>query len=115
LGNPRGDGRTTSSCLRATRQALELELHAEKSLAPIRFAIIGSGAIASNHAKAMAAVPEANLVAVWSRSSEQCEKIVAKLGVEFISGARSPRGAGGHRCGCHCDPSGMNGMSAMPF
>ena len=64
-------------------------------MSPIRFAIVGSGAIASKHAQAMAAVPDASLVAVWSRSLEKWEKFVAKLGVEFVFGARRPRGAGG--------------------
>ncbi len=55
-------------------------------MSPNCFAIIGSGAIAFSHAQVMAAVPEARLVAVWSRSSEQCAKFAAEPGVEFVSG-----------------------------
>lgn len=44
-------------------------------MSPIHFAIIGSGAIASKHAQAMAAVPEASFVAVWSWSPEKWGKI----------------------------------------
>jgi len=84
-------------------------------MSPIRFAIIGSGAIASKHAQAMAAVPEARLVAVWSRSPEQGAKFAAELGVEFVSGLEDLAARTDIDAVTVATPSGMHGLSAMPF
>jgi hypothetical protein len=87
----------------------------KNSMSPIRFAIIGSGAIASKHAQALAAVPEARLVAVWSRSPEQGEKFAAGLGVEFVSGLDDLAVRTDIDAVTIATPSGIHGMSAMPF
>ena len=82
---------------------------------PIRFAIIGSGAIASKHAQAMAAVPEARLVAVWSRSPEQGEKFAAELGTEFVAGVDGLAVRPDIDAVTIATPSGAHAASALPF
>ena len=51
---------------------------------PVRFAIVGTGSIAGFHAKAIAAVPGAELVAVWGRMAEQGRRFAADHGAEFL-------------------------------
>lgn len=47
---------------------------------PIGFAVIGTGMIAEVHAQAIKEVPEAKLVAVWSRSGEKRKEFAAQMG-----------------------------------
>jgi len=51
---------------------------------PIRFAIVGAGNIADFHARAIALVPDATLVAVHSRRLEPGQTFARKHGAEFI-------------------------------
>jgi UDP-N-acetyl-2-amino-2-deoxyglucuronate dehydrogenase len=47
---------------------------------PIGFAVVGTGMIAEVHAQAIKEVPEAKLVAVWSRSAEKRKEFAAQMG-----------------------------------
>ncbi len=53
-------------------------------MTPIRFAIVGAGNIADFHARAIALVPDATLVAVHSRRLEPGQTFARKHGAEFI-------------------------------
>jgi UDP-N-acetyl-2-amino-2-deoxyglucuronate dehydrogenase len=51
----------------------------------VRFAIVGTGNIATFHARAIGLVESAQLVAVHSRRSEVGEKFAAEYGAEYVS------------------------------
>jgi len=82
---------------------------------PIRFAIIGSGAIASKHAQAIAAVPGAELVAVWGRGMEQGTKFAAELDVEFVAEIEALAARRDIDAVTIATPSGTHEATALPF
>jgi len=82
---------------------------------PIRFAIIGSGGIATKHAQAIAAVQGAELVAVWGRMPEQGAGFAAEHGVEFVAELDALAGRQDIDAVTIATPSGSHAESALPF
>ena len=81
---------------------------------PVGFAIVGSGMIAEVHASAIAAVPEARLVAVYSRGAEAREEFAQKHGCRAVASmeelVRSPE----VEAVCITTPSGAHAEAAVP-
>jgi len=84
-------------------------------MTPIRFAIIGSGGIAAKHAQAIAAVPGAELVAVWGQVPERGAKFAADLGVEFVTEIEALAARQDIDAITIATPSGTHEASALPF
>lgn len=84
-------------------------------MTPIRFAIIGSGGIAAKHAQAIAAIPDAKLVAVWSARPEHGTAIAAEHGAEFVSDIGALAFRDDIDAVTIATPSGAHALSALPF
>ena len=56
-----------------------------KGMTPLRFAIVGAGNIAEFHARAIAQVPGAQLVAVHSRRAAPGQSFAAKHGADYLA------------------------------
>jgi len=82
---------------------------------PVRFAIIGTGSIAGFHAKAIAAVPGAELVAVWGRVAEQGRSFAASHGAEFSESLEDLARRPDIDAVTIATPSGAHAMAAVPF
>ena len=84
-------------------------------MTPVRFAIIGSGGIAEKHAQAIAAVPDAKLVAVWGAVPEQGAKFAAAHGAEFVADIAALAARNDIDAATIATPSGAHEMAALPF
>jgi predicted dehydrogenase len=82
---------------------------------PLRFAIIGSGGIAATHAQAIAAVPGAELAAVWGQIPEQGEKFAAAHGAEFVGDIGVLAARDDIDAVTIATPSGAHALAALPF
>ncbi len=82
---------------------------------PLRFAIIGSGAIAAKHAQAIAAVPGAQLAAVWGAIPEQGKKFAAEWRAEFVPDIETLAARDDIAAATVATPSGAHAMVALPF
>ncbi len=82
---------------------------------PVRFAIIGTGGIASKHALAMAAVPDARLVAVWGQMPERGAKFATEHRAEFVAGIDELAARPDIDAVTIATPSGAHAASALPF
>ena len=82
---------------------------------PVGFAIVGSGMIADVHAGAIAAVPEARLVAVYSRGAEGRERFAQAHGCRAVGSieelVRDPE----VEAVCVTTPSGAHAEAAVPI
>lgn len=78
---------------------------------PVRFALIGTGNIAAFHAQAIALVPEAKLVAAFSRSNPA--EFAAKHGCEPISSLDGLLARSDVDAVCITTPSGAHGAPAI--
>lgn len=81
----------------------------------IRFAIIGSGGIAAKHAQAIAAVPGAQLAAVWGTASGQGAKFAAEHGAEFSFDIAALAARDDIHAATIATPSGAHALAALPF
>jgi predicted dehydrogenase len=81
----------------------------------IRFAIVGSGGIASKHAQAIAAVPGAQLAAVWSATPVRASRFAAEHGAEFVSDIAALAAREDIHAATIATPSGAHAMAALPF
>lgn len=81
----------------------------------IGFAIIGTGMIADFHATAIKAVPEAKLVAVYSRGAEKCAEFAAKQGCRAAASIEELVADPSIQVACVTTPSGAHADSAIPF
>lgn len=81
----------------------------------IRFAIIGSGGIAAKHAQAIAAVPGAEIAAVWGAIPEQGAKFADEYGVEFVPDIATLAARRDIHAATIATPSGAHAMAAVPF
>ncbi len=72
----------------------------------MKFGIIGTGAIAGQHAAAIKAIPEAELVAVCSSNSQRAKTAKEKFGVEAYSDWDSFLQHPGMEVVCICTASG---------
>jgi len=82
---------------------------------PIRFAIIGSGGIAAKHAQAIAAVPGAELVAVWGQVPEQGRAFAKQNNAEFVDDIDDLATRGEIDAVTIATPSGAHEVAALPF
>jgi len=82
---------------------------------PIRFAIIGSGGIAAKHAQAIAAIPGAQLVAVWGQMPEQGLAFAREHGAEFVPDIDGLAARTDIDAVTIATPSGTHEMTALPF
>jgi predicted dehydrogenase len=82
---------------------------------PIGFAIVGTGMIAEFHAQAIAQIPEAKLIAVFSRDSKKCTDFAQKVGVKAAESladiAQNPL----IQAVCITTPSGAHAEGAVPM
>lgn len=81
----------------------------------IRFAIIGSGAIAEKHAAAIAAVPGAELAAVWSRSKDRAAEFGSQYGADSVSDLGELAAREDIHAATIATPSGAHAMAVIPF
>lgn len=81
----------------------------------VRFAIVGTGTIAGFHAKAIAAVPGAELVSVWGQIPEQGRAFAASHGAEFFDSLESMTERPDIDAVTIATPSGAHAMAAVPF
>lgn len=82
---------------------------------PIRFAIIGSGGIASKHAQAIAAIPGAHLAAVWGQVPDQARAFADANGAEFVPDIEVLAAMDAIDAATIATPSGTHEMAALPF
>jgi len=82
---------------------------------PIGFAIIGTGMIADFHAAAIAAVPDARLVAVHSRGAEKCTDFAAKHGCRAARSIDEIIADSEVQVACITTPSGVHAEAAVPL
>jgi len=82
---------------------------------PVRFAIVGTGSIAGFHAKAIAAVPGAELVAVWGRMAEHGRRFAADHGAEFLESLEAMANRPDIDAVTIATPSGAHAAAAVPF
>ena len=81
---------------------------------PVGFAIIGSGMIAEIHASAIAGVPEARLVAVYSRGAEARETFAKKHGCRAVGSIEDLVCNPDVEAVCVTTPSGAHAEAAVP-
>jgi len=81
----------------------------------IRFAIVGSGAIARMHAQAIAAVPGARLVAVWGVDPVRGGEFAARHGAEFCGDLETLAARHDIDAATIATPSGAHALAAIPF
>lgn len=81
----------------------------------IGFAIVGTGMIAEVHAGAIAAHPEARLVAVYSRGAEAREKFAATHGCRAAANFAELAADPDIRAVCITTPSGAHAEAAVPL
>lgn len=81
----------------------------------IRFAIIGSGGIATLHAQAIAAVEGAELVAVWGSDPEQGTAFAARHGAVFVPEINAIARRDDIDAATIATPSGAHAMAAVPL
>lgn len=81
----------------------------------IRFAIIGSGGIAAKHAQAIAAVPDAELVAIWGPGPERAKAFAAENAAEFVPDIRELAVRDDIDAVTIATPSGSHASAALPF
>jgi len=83
-------------------------------MTPIRFAIIGSGGIAAKHAQAIAAIPDAKLVAVWGQVPEQGRAFAQQNGADFIPDIETLAARDDIDAVMIATPSGAHALAALP-
>jgi UDP-N-acetyl-2-amino-2-deoxyglucuronate dehydrogenase len=84
-------------------------------MSPIRFAIIGSGGIAAQHARAIGAVPGARLVAVWGQIPYQASAFAREHEAEFVPDIEALAARQDIDAVTIATPSGTHGLAALPF
>jgi predicted dehydrogenase len=82
---------------------------------PVRFAIIGSGGIAAKHAQAIAAVPGAELAAVWGQNPDRALAFAKEHHVEFVPEIETLALRGDIDAATIATPSGSHEATASPF
>ena len=82
---------------------------------PIGFAIVGAGMIAEFHATAISQVPEARLVAVYSRRPEQSAEFAKKWGIKAATSIEDLVQDPLVQAVCITTPSGAHAESAVPL
>jgi UDP-N-acetyl-2-amino-2-deoxyglucuronate dehydrogenase len=82
---------------------------------PIGFAIVGTGMIAEFHARAIAQVPEAQLVAVFSRDAAKCAEFAQKVGVRAVTSLDELTRDSTVQAVCVTTPSGAHAEGAVPL
>ena len=83
-------------------------------IAPLRAAIIGTGAIANAHAQAIAATPDAELVAVVDRDLTHAQAFAERWGVPAVADSLDALLAGGGVDVLHiCTPPGVHAEQAI--
>jgi UDP-N-acetyl-2-amino-2-deoxyglucuronate dehydrogenase len=83
--------------------------------APIGFAIVGAGMIAEFHATAISQVPEARLVAVYSRRPEQSAEFAKKWGIKAVANLEELCHDPFVQAVCITTPSGAHAEAAVPL
>jgi predicted dehydrogenase len=84
------------------------------STAPLRAAIVGTGAIADAHARALAATPDAELVAVVDRDLDRARDFAARWGGPAVADDLGTLLAGGGIDVLHvCTPPGVHAEQAI--
>jgi UDP-N-acetyl-2-amino-2-deoxyglucuronate dehydrogenase len=82
---------------------------------PIGFAIVGAGMIAEFHATAISQVPEARLVAVYSRRPEQSAEFAQKWGIKAVQSLEELAQDPQVQAACITTPSGAHAQAAVPL
>ncbi|HRJ70943.1 MAG TPA: Gfo/Idh/MocA family oxidoreductase [Terrimicrobiaceae bacterium] len=82
---------------------------------PVRLAIVGSGNIASTHAAAIAAIPEARLTAVCSRNAESARRIANPPGARVFRSLDELLAAELADAFLIATPSGVHAESVLPI
>ena len=82
---------------------------------PIGFTIVGSGMIAEFHAQAIAQIPEARLISVYSRDAQKCAEFAGKMGVKAASSLDELAKDPSVQAVCITTPSGAHADCAVPL
>jgi predicted dehydrogenase len=82
---------------------------------PIGFAIVGSGMIAEFHATAIAQVPEARLVSVYSRRPDQTAAFAQKWNIHTAASIEALAADPAVQAVCITTPSGAHAEAAVPL
>ena len=83
--------------------------------APVRFAIVGSGSIATQHARAIALVPGAQLAAVWGRDPVRTRDFAETHGAEAVTDLAALARRDDIHAATIATPSGAHAEAALPF
>lgn len=86
---------------------------ADDHLRPVRFAIIGSGAIAPTHARVLAALPDAELTAIHSRSIEKGKALADQFGCRYFENYQELLQHAEIDAVAICTPSGAHAAFAL--
>lgn len=81
----------------------------------IRYAVIGSGAIAATHAKAINKAENSELAAVWGRDSTRARALAAEFGVDWSTDIEELAARDDIDAATIATPSGAHEASAIPF
>jgi UDP-N-acetyl-2-amino-2-deoxyglucuronate dehydrogenase len=82
---------------------------------PIGFSIVGAGMIAEFHAQAIAQVPEARLISVYSRQPDKCREFASQVGAKSASNLEELAHDPAVQAVCITTPSGSHAESAVPL
>jgi UDP-N-acetyl-2-amino-2-deoxyglucuronate dehydrogenase len=82
---------------------------------PVRFAIVGTGSIAGFHAKAIADVPGAELVAVWGQDPRRGRRFADEYGADFCQDIETLAARQDIDAATIATPSGAHAGAAVPF
>lgn len=83
------------------------------SSAPVRFGIVGCGIIAEVHAKCLAEIEEARLVAVYDRARDRADRFAETHGAEVCGSFGELLGREDIHAVCICTPSGLHAEETM--
>ena len=80
----------------------------------VGYGIIGAGNIAALHAKALSALKNAELVAVYDRNTAAAKRLAEEYGCEFCPDFRTFLADSRIQAVTIATPSGMHGAAAIP-
>ena len=79
----------------------------------LRFGILGGGVIGSHHARSIASLDDAELVAVADKAPERARELAAEYGCAWHHDLSDLLSSGGLDAVCLCTPSGMHAEQAI--
>jgi len=82
---------------------------------PVRYAVVGSGAIAATHARAIAEAERSELAAIWGRDAGRSQALADEHGVDFSTDIERLASRDDIHAATIATPSGAHEVFAIPF